>query len=261
MNRWVLVALAASGCAWFKKAKDTVEGALEPIVAVGFVVQVDPFEDPLLEDYELDLEVGKAGTVFLADARDVSDLENSPVDGATLEASACDKAVVMGELESGTYALEPGSELDGCAQPTLTLTRTDSDPATVLPITIPPAPGFILPRDHNAGQPILLPLAETDFESAVVVVMDASTGDVTFSNEPSGIVETYQFIKGTGEVTDVEIPGDAFREDTVHVVLITGLISTPNSQLDEANTVLSTIAGGRTRVYVVSTLPVDTDTP
>jgi hypothetical protein len=259
MNRWVLVALAASGCAWFKKAKDTVEGALEPIVAVGFVIRVDPFEDPALADMELDLEVGVAGTVFLADARDVADLENSPVDGATLEATACDQMAEMGEVESGTYLLEPGSQLDGCAQTALEITRTDSDPATVLPITIPPAPAFIIPRDHTAGTPIDLPFADTDFESALVVVIDGSTGDVTFSNEPEGITETYQFIKGTGEVTNITIPGEAFREDTVHAVIVTGLVSTPNSQLVEANTVLSTIAGGRTRVYAVSTIPVETE--
>ncbi|HMV68948.1 MAG TPA: hypothetical protein PKA64_19015 [Myxococcota bacterium] len=255
MNRWVCVALLATGCAFFQKTKETVEGALEPIVAVGLVVQVDPFEDPVLDEFELDLEIGRSGTVFLADARDVSDLENSPVDGATLEASGCGQKVRMNEAETGTYVLSVGSALDACAADEIVVTRTDVDPGTVLPFTLPSAPAFDVPRNHTAGQPITLPLTASGYESALVVVIDGSTGDVTFSNEPEGIVETYQFIKGTGTVEDVTIPGEAFREDTVHAVIVTGLISTPNVDLTEANTVLSTVAGGRARVYAVSTIP------
>ena len=255
---WLLVPLVG-GCAWFKGAKDTIEGALEPIVAVGVVIQVDPPNAPELDDAELDLEIGRVGTIFLADARNVSDLGNTPVSGATLDAEGCGAVVQMGELASGTYVLEPGTELDTCAQPGMRIRRTDVDDALVAPITIPPDHDFALPRYHVAGQPITVRVSEAGYESALVVVVDAATGDVTFSNEPEGVVEYYQFLTGSGEVTDVEIPGEAFLPDTVHAVVVTGLVRTPNSELTEANTVLSVVSGGRGRVYAVSTLPDPTD--
>lgn len=243
------------GCAWFQGAKDTIEGVLEPVVAVGVVIQIDPVDDATLDGQTLDLNIGRAGTIFLADTRNISDLANAPVSDATVEVLCGDTTVQIGETAAGTYLLEAGTALDDCADANVTIQRTDVDPPLVAPIYIPDRPDFEIPVQHNAGEDLVLPLSTAGYDSALVVVIDGSSGDVTFSNEPHGITEYYQFLTGSGEVTDATIPGSAFVENSVHAVIVTGLVRTPNNTLEQANTALSIVSGGRGRVYAVSTIP------
>lgn len=259
MNRILLALLVTSpGCALFEKARDVVEGVTDPNVVVGLVTRLDPPTSDLVDLESLGLEAGIAATVFLADAREVADLENAPVAGATVQLRGCDQNIELEDGGDGSYTLLPGTPIDPCTG-SLSLRRTDAEKPTVAPLTIPDAPDFNVPERWTAGEPLTLPLASAGFKSALVVVIDASTGDVTFDNRPEGITEYYQFLKGTGDLEDLTIPGSAFREDTVHGIIVTGFITTPNTELTEANTVLSVVAGGNGTVFGVSTLPEDTD--
>ena len=55
--------------------------------------------------------------------------------------------------------------------------------------------------------------------------------------------EYYQFLTTNEDIDTITVPGDAFREDTVHALAITGLERTPNRELDNANEVLSVVRG------------------
>jgi len=257
----VVAATMLGGCDLFNAAKDTVEGVVQPTVAIGLVVRGEADVQGLDGLDDLDAYAsGLGATVFLADARSVNDLGNAPISGATLELTACGDTVAMTESASGTYTLAPGSALDGCAENAASMARADVTDGLAAPFTLPPAPDLDIPVDWDAGQPMTLDLSGQGYGSALVAVLDVGSGAVTYSNEPQGIVPTYQFLTGNQDVGAVEIPGSAFKADTLHAVVVTGLVRTPNRDVTKANTALSVLMGGRAQPFPVSTLDLpDTD--
>lgn len=255
----VAVPLLLSGCGLFDTVKDTVQGAVDPMVAVGLVDLVAPGTD-LPDDVEVPerFQSGTGATIFLADARSVDDLANAPVEGADLVLEGCATEVAMTDQGSGAYTHVQDGDA-ACTSASWTVRRTDS-PVASLPVTIPEAVDLDLPVTWTAGDDLALDLADADWGGAIVVVLDAQTGDVTYSSEPEGIVAWYQLLTSNQDLSDVVIPGSAFRDDTVHVVAVTGLVVTRRAELDGVNTLLSTVAGGRTLLGVVSTVDLDTDT-
>jgi hypothetical protein len=123
-----------------------------------------------------------------------------------------------------------------------------------VPFTLPDPPSFTLPEQWTAGADLVIPLAATDFDSALVVVVDVESGEVVFSNEPQGVRGYYDFLMGTGELEDLTVPGATFGEDATYVVVVTGLRKVLNRDIDEANTVLSVLEGGRARAYAMTTV-------
>lgn len=256
MRRWGMLWLLVGGCDLFNTVKDTVEGVLEPQVAIGLVVVLDPEGSDLVDLDELGLTAGVAGTVFLADARDVADLEEAPVTGATMSLSGCGASAALNEEADGTYALVSPTDLDGCEGPVLTLRRDDVDPGLQVPFTIPGPPTLTIPARWTAGDPLTIPLSTAGYDGGIVVVIDATSGDVVFSNEPQDIRGYYELLTKAGDVEDVVVPGTAFEEDKVYGVLVTGLIKVPNRDVDEANTALSVLDAGRARLYGLTTADV-----
>jgi hypothetical protein len=251
---WLCGLVAMSGCALVKDVTDTVQGVLEPIVAVGLVTALDPPTSELVDLSELELGVGIGATVFLADARDVSDLAQAPVTGAELALAGCGASEALSEDADGTYTLVPGNELDGCGAAVLELSRSDVDPGLFAPFTLPDPPSFTLPERWTAGDDLVIPLAATDFDSGLVVVVDVQRGEVVFSNEPQGVRGYYDFLMGTGELADLTVPGSTFEEDATYVIVVTGLRKVQNRDIDEANTLLTVLHGGRARAYALTTV-------
>lgn len=252
---------ALAGCDLFNAAKETVEGVVQPTVAVGLVVRAEATGEGL-ESYDLgDAHAsGLGATVFLADARSVNDLGNAPIRGASLELTACGDTVAFEESASGTYTVAPGTALDRCGENAASFARVDVAEGVGAPFTLPPAPDVDIPLMWDAGQPMTIDLSGQGYGSALVAVVDAQDGALTFSNKPEGIVATYQFLTGNQDVGAIEIPGSAFRADTVHAVIITGLVRTPNRDVTKANTALSVLMGGRAQPFAVSTIDLpDTD--
>lgn len=251
--RWGLVGLLVAGCGVVADIKDRVEGVLDRVVAIGVITVLEPPEDDRIDLSSLDLQLGIAATAFLADAGSVADIENAPIAGQIIEASGCGRTARLTDEGDGSYLLLPPSELDDCEGPEFVLTRLDDTEPTVLPVTLPPAADLDVPTTWNGGADLVLDLSAAGFDSVLVVVLDATTGDVAFSNEPQGVGEWYRFLTGSGDATSVTVPGSAFVDDALYAVTVTGLVRTPNTELERANELLSVVVGGRARAYALST--------
>jgi hypothetical protein len=119
-------------------------------------------------------------------------------------------------------------------------------------VTAPPPPDADLPTAHSAGQPLSVDLAGQGFDSVLVVVLDAASLELSYSNEPADIQELYEFGHG-GTGDSVEIPGDAFPGDSLYAVGVAGLVTADAADLDEVNTALSSMLAGKFRFYPVQT--------
>lgn len=255
--------LSLIGCDAFNKVKTTIDGLLDPVVAQGLVLGVEPPDSSLLDGVISggQFDAGTTATLFIADAKEVRDIENAPIAGAevTLRASGAD--VVLGEIDVGTYSLDPtdaeGVVYTGGETWTLTVKRANPDGTPAVSqatLELPASADFSdqIPEQHTENTPITLDFTGLGFSSALVVVLDEN-GDVTFSNEPGTIKEFYDFTHSNNALTTVEIPGSAFGADAVHAVGVAGLVNTDAQDLEEMNTALSTVVYGKMNFYPAST--------
>lgn len=257
----LLVASILPGCELFDQVKDTLEGVTDPTVALGVLTRIEPpsgFDDPTLSDLTgvsgTELDPGVAATLFLADARSLSDLGNAPVTGAEILARGCEEEVLLEEAEPA-YVLAPGEAFDACDASAFSFERVDEPEAVYAPVDLPAAIDLGLPDTWDAGEELVVDLSAGAYDNAIVLVVDLSDGSITYSNEPTDARGYYDVLTGGG-VETVTIPGEAFPADTVVGVAVTGLLRTPNRDLDAANEVLSAVAGGRTMSHLMSTFAV-----
>lgn len=252
MRALVIPVVLLGGCDLFNQAKDTINGVIDPVVAVGVVAVVDTPQAisdriTLPEEYQ----AGVSAEVFLADARSVSDLANAPIAGADVTLAGCGDSVVLADGGNGSYTT--AAQLTGCAGPTFTVRRADVDPNAVLPVTIPADQDVGIPAHVDAGADLVLDLSHADWSGAVLVVIDATDGSVVWTSKPTDITGWYQLLKGQQDLSAVTIPGASFSADSEYAVVVTGLQRTKGSELSEVNTVLSTVAGGRGSVHLTTT--------
>lgn len=252
MRPLLLPLVLLGGCDLFDKAADTIDGVIDPIVAVGVVAVVDTPQAiadrvTLPEEYQ----AGVSAELFLADARSVSDLASAPISGADMTLTGCGDTVTLSDGGNGSYST--AAQLQGCDGPTLTARRADVDPNAVLPVTLPATQDAGIPAHVDAGADLTLDLSGADWSGAVVVVLDATDGSVVWTSKPTDITGWYQLLKGQMDLSAVTIPGASFSDDAEYAVVVTGLKRTKGSELDQVNTVLSTVAGGRGAVYLTTT--------
>ena len=96
----------------------------------------------------------------------------------------------------------------------------------------------------TANTAVNIDLTGQEFDSALVIVMLAD-GGVTYSNQPDGIREFYDFTHGSELVTTVEIPAEAFPSNGVYAIGVAGLTHTVAEDLTEMNTALTSIMAGK----------------
>lgn len=269
MKAWAWLAWwGVGGCDLVRGIQDAAEGVTNPNVVIGLVVRAEADDEALPELRDVpDYAEGLSATLFLADARRVDDIGSAPVQGAEVRAIGCGEEVELEESPAGTYRAGPGTPLDACDAPGIELRRVDAGGHSAAPVALPPAADVSVPATWSPGQDMELDLSEQGFGSVLVTVVDLGARRVSYSNQPEGVLETYRFLTGNQDVGEVVIPGSAFGPDTVHAVIVTGLVRTPNADLTSANTALSVVMGGRARPYPVTTLelpdsgllPVDSD--
>lgn len=255
----MLLALTLLGCDAIRETLDVVDNITDTRVVGGIVLDVVPPEDPeLLPSLEdAGLEGGTVATAFLALAERADDLTDVPFPDATVTLSNTDTTGTLESQGDGSYLMEPdASALQYAAGDTWTLhieglDTTDSSVTLRLPEALDA--GAQLPTTHEPGQPLSLTRTDPSIEQLLVVVTDSS-GDITFSNEPTDIASLYRFTHG--ELTEeLEIPGTAFPEPDLYVVGVAGLNFTEAADLEGLNTLLSSVAVGRMTLHPVSTLP------
>lgn len=249
------VVLAQSGCEQIADLKDDVQGLTEPLVVEGLYLGVAPPDSDQVDLSGTDFAKTAAATVFLADATSIDQLEEAPVEGASVAVrSDAGGSVTLADDGGGKYSAtsDDGLTYAGGERFTLSIER---DTTHRLSIVAPPDPDADLPAEHTAGQDLIVDLDGQGYDSALVVVLDGQSGDVTFSNEPEGLEEIYRLSRGDG-ATRVVIPGSAFAGPSVYAVGVAGLNAASGDDYEELNTGLSTFLAGKFRFYAVSTIPV-----
>ncbi|TNE87401.1 MAG: hypothetical protein EP330_18210 [Deltaproteobacteria bacterium] len=239
----LLLLLPLGGCDLFNSGTDIVNGLLNPLVAEGMLLATVPpgSGDSAGESFSLadaGLDEGTSLTLFLADAASVTEIENAPVTDATV--------FIHGEEASGgegglyTYA---GSGLTYEEGATWNLDVDVADTSARAALHLPQEPTFTAPT-LTANTAVTVDLTGQGFNSALVVVLEATSG-LTYSNQPTGIREFYDFTHGGDDVTTVEIPAEAFPGDGVYAIGIAGLVHTVGDDLTEMNTGLTSIMSGK----------------
>lgn len=248
----MLVLLSLLGCA---EIKETFEGLTNPMVALGFMVGVEPPEDERIDLSGTRFEQGASALAMLADAAEADQMDEAPVTGASV-AMMLDAhgRVDMPESGGGAYAADASDGLVYEEGDTATLSATYGDETSSIAMRLPPSPDIVLPDNTAAGSGMTVDLSGQGFDNVLVFVMDATTGEVTFENTPTGIEDLYDLAHGDSEVV-VPIPPKAIARESVYAVGVAGLKNADAADVENANTALSAFVAGRVAFKAVSTLP------
>lgn len=212
-------------------------------------------------DFDLagtDFDKGAAAVVFLADAANADEIEEAPIAGASVSMlTETTGKLGMKDEGSGQYTLTGDDGLEYTVGEDMDLNVVNGDTTSGASITAPAAADADIPATHSAGSSLTVDLTGQSFSSVLVAVFDASTGDVTFSNQPEGIKEIYEFTHGGAEGLSVEIPASAFPGQSVYAVGVAGLKNAGEDDYSEANPLLSTYMAGKMKFWPVSTIGAD----
>ena len=243
--------LLAAGCG----IADKIEGLTNPLVAEALVLGIEEPSTDELDPSAAGLEPGVGATVFLADAKSVTDIESAPVGGADVAYSDSSGSFAMEEDDLGEYRVSSVDEqdFDYVADGDAAISATIDGAAHTVSVHKPGPVELDVPLEHTAGQPLVLDASGEDIDNLLVVVFRADTGKVVFSNRPDSVREYYDLGHSQGEVT-VTIDGDAFEAGTLYGVGAAGLTNGEESGFESVNTVLSAIMAGEMRFYPVSTI-------
>ena len=260
----LLALLTLAGCDALNKARDTIDGLLEPVVVQGVVLGIEPPQSQDLQDLldQSEFQSGTTATIFMADATEVSEIENAPIAGATVSLLGTGAGVTLTEIDAGVYSLAPGADpLEYASGETWELESVrgsgDSQQVSTAQVRLPAAVDFSneIPEQHEVSVAIDLDFTGQPYDSALIVVLD-DEGNVTYSNEPQTIREVYEFTQGSTELGVITIPATAFPDEGIFMVGVAGMVNTDAADLDEMNTGLSSVISGLMRTYAVSTLPI-----
>lgn len=251
-----LTLLSLLGCDAFDKATETFEGLTDTLVTQGFILGVQAPDDPLITPFleGSDFEIGTAVTVFLADASDVTDLDNAPVANGSVQVDG-NAAKVASNEGGGLYFIDPSDDtLQYQAGSNWTVwVDTGGEELGSIVHTLPPTANVSVPAQWTPNTAMNLSIAGQGFDNVLVVVLD-DAGSLTYSNEPVSIQEIYDFSTGGG-VDEIALPGSAFPGEGVFAVGIAGMTNSESQNTFNMNTALSSLMAGEMVFHAVATLP------
>jgi hypothetical protein len=221
--------------------KDKVNGLTNPLAAEGLILGIAPPAgdvDISASGYEPGVQM----TAFLADAASVTDLQNAPVTGADVTGGPSGSEVAMSDDGEGSYSGQTSAAYTPGA--TYVLSADIGSDGSMAEIIAPPGPDLTGASSQPVGQPMTLSLAGKGYTSALVIVLDPSTGTVTYSNQPGSIKDVYDIGHNDTALDSVTIPGSAFPTAGPYVYGVAGLVHTNAADLDGMNTALSSVLAG-----------------
>ncbi|MBX2800418.1 MAG: hypothetical protein KTR31_22250 [Myxococcales bacterium] len=248
--------LVLLGACDFGNLQDQLEGLTNPLVAEGMVIGVAEPADDRIDLSALDYDPGANVTVFLADAANADELDAALVSGAMVSASDGQSSADLEEAESGVYTTVPGAGFDYVAERTATVTAVLDDTTGNVSVELPQTAGLTIMEAHTAGQAIDIDVTGLGYTGSLVVVFDTTSGDVTYSNEPTTAKEVYDLTRGNNELTVVTVPGEAFPGESVYALGFAGLVHSRSADVDGLNTLLSGVIAGQLEFHPVVTLTV-----
>lgn len=264
MNRAIRLAalLTMTGCDVIEDVRDIrdqIDGYTERFVAQGLVLGVSPFED------DIDLaSVGFEGAravVFLADAAQITELEQAPITGAVPQLhSYTNGSAALYEDGSGQYSLNHDEGMQYQAGEMVDITIEHDGEERGMSVRAPsPADLSEIARIHRADTAMVIDLSDQPFHTAMVVVVEVESGTVTYSNEPEDIQELYEMTHGsvfqgaTPEPVIVPIPEQAFQQEGIYAIGVAGIAIGDEKHMGGVNTALSTMVAGTWRFTKVCT--------
>lgn len=251
-----LLCAGLGGCEQLKDVQDKVAGWTNPLVMQGLYLGV---AEPDIDGFDLsktDFDDGTSALLFLADASNVDDLENAPVSGAGVALKSDGNGrVSLGDEGDGAYRASASDGLTYTAGEQISLIVNMGDSQATGAVQSPAAADLDVPEQHDKGEALSLNLTGQSFDSLLVVVFDATSGKLTFSNQPETVKEIYDFTHGGGdEALIVDVPGSAFPSEGLYAVGAAGLRAASADDFEDANTALSSLLSGKLKFYPVSTL-------
>jgi hypothetical protein len=237
---------------------NTYEGLTNPLVAQGIVLGVEAPESEQIPDLSAQgYGEGTGVTVFLADAESPDTIDQAPVEGAEVSIRPVQGSTPVPETGGGVYTLAPDPSLVYGPNQDWTIAAVVGDETGRATITLPPPPNVTVPEDHEQGAPITLDLSGQGFTAALVVVIDVQSGETTYSNQPEDIKSLYEFTRGNEEITTVEVPGTAFSGQSIYALGVAGMVHTTSEDIENMNSALSSVMGGKMRMFpvVTATMP------
>jgi hypothetical protein len=251
----LLASLAfVGGCQTLEEVKDDIEGLTEPIVVQAVLLGIATPDGIDLSGTEYDNAAVLA--VYLADASDPANLENAPVVGAAVSVrSESLGSLPMNDEGGGLYRISAEDADFGYFAGEEFNVVADYDGESRK--TVVSAPYAVdtddIPTTHNRGEEMIVDLTNTpgDYDSVIAAVIDVTTGEKTWSNEPTGVEELYEFTHSDNDVRKVAIPGTAFPVAGVYAVGVAGMHVGDIENYVEVNTALSSFLAGEMAFYGV----------
>lgn len=242
---WVRYGLAVlpalSGCTVLT-ADDLFEGLTNPLVVQGLVLSIDAPPSPV-DLPSAGFVEGAAATVFLADAAEVSEVAQVPVQEADVRLIGSSiGTVVASEVAPGTYVATSADGLAYFEGERLELRVAVGPDVSLAGLELPAAPVLTLPSVHSAGTDLVIDLTGQGFDATIVAVFGSA--GLTYSNAPGDVEELYAFTR-PGQDPVVRIPGSTLDQPGFHAVGVAGLVNTRAADFDNMNTVLSNVGGGK----------------
>lgn len=263
-----LAGVLLTGCSWFQDIEDafqdvqeTVEDLTNPTVVQGVVLGVEEPEEGTVDLSQIDVDIGTGFTMFVASAAEVSDLENAPIEGATVSLKG-NKKVVAQDDGDGVYTIEPPSELvyNVGASWTASVDSPEVKETGTISVTLPEATTMTVGEVWEPNKGMSLDFRNQGFDSALIMVYDAQNGELTWDNRPETISEIYEVTNSQEKVGIVEVPGSAFPRESLYVMGVTGMVNAKNSDIDGMNSLLSGLMAGKMKLFPIATIPgFDTD--
>lgn len=242
------------GCADIAKLKALSENVANTHVLVGAYFGITPPAHDSLDLSGSEFDATAIVTVALADATELSNLEDSPV----TDAAASWKSAVNGKVDMpfGEFGAYQATSADGVVYThgETVVVSAEWDGTHSANVTSPSPAVFAIEEQHELGAGVTIDLTGQDYDSAFVVVYDGVNQVTTFDNRPTDIGAIYDWTHGGGDIV-VNIPGTAFKEESIYAMGVAGVRHSAGDDFTDANTLLSTYVSGTFEFYVLSTLP------
>ena len=202
------------------------------------------------------------GSVFLADAAEVSDISKTPIVGAEVSVISNGASLPLNEVEDGFYVgIGIGENVpiysEGAQFDVESIVDGEAHRAT----TTAPGPigfeeeGSCIPADQS----LELHFTETGYDDLIIIVYNAQ-GEETFSSVPSSAGEFVDFAIADESATETyTLPPSAFPADDpygVFAVGVSGLLR-GGTYSENLNSILSHSAIGAMRLGLVTTVCVE----
>jgi len=236
-----VLCLALTGCDAINNAVDAVENIFNKRAAVGIVTEVVPDEAVLTMPLPEEFQAALGGTIWVMEVGSGDTVTESGIEGLQVDMVGCSNAGPFEELGDGAYYfLEPGT----CVSPRVEI--VDGQKEAALDIDMPVVPVLDLPTVHD-GSSLSIDWTGQDFHGMLVVVMNAQTGSIVYTNEPETTQDWIDLAIGTQDSPTV-VPSSAFPSNGVYAIAVTGYRRVKAKEIDGLNSVATRMLAGKTVV-------------